>query len=126
MRDLQAEALGGDLDLDLVIVDQAERVPDRLAGVGRAGPWRHLAQHALIECFVEGQREDGRLAVQFELRAEQSVALENVVRGQRGQTQAFDAAFDGLAGGELDALDGAFQRGGQAVDGVRFHACAAT
>ena len=122
VRDLEREAFRRDLALQFLVLDEAERVPGGGRG-GLAGARRHLAQQALVEAFVEGQREDGRLAVQLELRAQQHVTLEHVVRGQRRQAEAFDRALGRRTRGVLDPLDGMLQWRGQSVDGVRVHAC---
>jgi hypothetical protein len=124
--DLHGKAVGGDLRLDLLVLDQAQRIPAGGLGGQRlqrcvVAPRTQLPKHALVERVVEGQREDGRLAVELELCGQQAVALENAGGRQRGQAQALDRALAGFAGRELEPLDGGFQRRGQAVDRVGLH-----
>ena len=130
--DLQPEAFCGNLGFDLAVFHQAECIPvggrrfvrglERAMG-GQTGLGRgaQLTNHALVKSVVEGQDEDGRLAVQFKLRPQQPIALKGMGGGQSGQAQALDGALDGLTGGQLEPLDGRFQGGGQAMNGVRFH-----
>ena len=137
MCDFQPEAFCRNLRFDFAVLHQTERVPVgnyRALGLQlanaccpRPGTRHHtrpkFTHHAVVESVVEGEDEDGGLAVEFKLRAQQAVALEGVRGRQRGQTQAFDRALDRLTSCQLQALDSRFQRGGQAMNGVGFHGC---
>ena len=99
---LQSQPLGADLEFDLLVVDQAQRVPaGRVQGPLRAVARQHLALDAAVQRLVEPVAEQRQLAVQLELRAQQRVALEHVGRGERRHAEAVHGALGRLAGGEL-------------------------
>ena len=124
VSNVHAEAFGCDLGVDFAVLDQAHGVPRielRRDRGRRAGQRAGIAHHAFVERVVEAQHEHRRLAVQFELRAQQAVALVGVASSQRRQAQAFDGALNGAAGRQLQVLNGRLQRCWQAVNGSGLH-----
>jgi hypothetical protein len=117
--DFETEAVGRDLAFNLLVLDQAERIPGGFGAAAAA--WGAVLPQPLVQALVEGKREHRRLAVELELRAQQGVALEDVAGRQRSQAQALDRAFHRRTRGQLQPLGGGFEQGVQTMDGMGIH-----
>lgn len=118
--DVGGESLGRDLALDLLVLDQRERVPVRGLRQLLAGRLR-LPGDPLVEGLVERQRERSALAVELELRREQVVPAHEVGRRQRCQPQALHRAVGRRSHSELEAVGSGFQLGGKPSVNCGFH-----